>query len=255
MNTFVYLDKTKLKTILKRNKDKAYTYGLCKESGELYYVGIGVRDRVLKHNIASDIRNNPNRAKINTYLKHGCKFVLFEFNTREKCAELEQKIIAKFGRIDINTGTLTNLTDGGEHAPHGYVPPVELRQRKSKKAKESSDLYSEIAKQQWTNMSDEEKENRRQDKAHMMLSRWSNPEYRELKRQEAINRWSNPDFKAEVSLKIKESQPVEHLRSIMKNKWADPEFREMMIESRRIARIKKKGEPVPITQDILQNET
>lgn len=251
----ILLSKQKVKTLIKSNEGKSYTYALCRQDGTPYYIGVGTNSRIFRHGDNHDLNNCNNKLKINEINKYGISYAILCFNNRNYCAEMEKNAISYFGRRDIASGILSNLTDGGEHAPYGYVPPTELRQRKSKKAKENSDLYSDIAKQQWKNMGEEEKENRRQDKANMMLSRWANSEYRELKRQEAIDRWSNPDFKAAVSLKIKESQPVEHLRNIMKNKWADPEFREMMIESRRIARLKKKGEPVPITQDILQNET
>jgi hypothetical protein len=40
--------------------------------------------------------------------------ILFEFDCFSKCFEKEKELIKKYGRIDLKTGFLCNMTDGGE---------------------------------------------------------------------------------------------------------------------------------------------
>lgn len=85
-----------------------------KTNGEIFYVGKGVRDRWRKldrnyrwENIAS---------------KHGviCDIVANSLTNEEACI-LEKKLISLYGRLDCQTGTLANLTDGGEGVVGGRL--------------------------------------------------------------------------------------------------------------------------------------
>lgn len=74
----------------------------------IFYVGKGSKLRYK----GTDHRNNH---WINTVNKYGFNIEIIKDNLNEKDSfELEKKLISKYGRIDLKTGTLVNLTDGGE---------------------------------------------------------------------------------------------------------------------------------------------
>jgi hypothetical protein len=58
------LTKDKLNQILKQNRGKSYTYGLCRGSGDLFYVGVGIRQRVLNHTYEHELNRGGNKHKI-----------------------------------------------------------------------------------------------------------------------------------------------------------------------------------------------
>lgn len=82
---------------------------------EPFYVGKGKGNR-----ITETIYENKNQFKrniINKIVDNGLKpisIILHENLCEEESFELERKIIGLIGRRDLNTGTLTNFTNGGE---------------------------------------------------------------------------------------------------------------------------------------------
>jgi hypothetical protein len=83
-----------------------YTYLWLREDGTPYYVGKG----------------SSNRAFISS--KHGVhkpsekERILVEMSdSEEEAFEIEKFLIAHFGRLDIDTGCLRNMTEGGENPP------------------------------------------------------------------------------------------------------------------------------------------
>ena len=86
-----------------------------KTNGEIFYVGKG---RSRRWGQSSD-RNY--RWK-NIANKHGvfCDIVANSLTNEEACT-LEKKLIALYGRLDCDTGTLANLTDGGEGVVGGRL--------------------------------------------------------------------------------------------------------------------------------------
>jgi hypothetical protein len=98
------------------NKGKHYTYGLYRKDGTIFYVGIGTKQRVYKHfNVKT---KDGNKLKLAVISKDGSENIevkiLKWFDTKEQAAKLEVELVNYFGRRDIGTGILTNLTAGGE---------------------------------------------------------------------------------------------------------------------------------------------
>lgn len=91
---------------------KAYVYTHIRlDTNEIFYVGIGTQDNYKR---ASRVHNRTNYWN-NIVKKCGWKVdIVFDNLTWEDACKIEAELIAKYGRIDLGTGTLVNLTDGGE---------------------------------------------------------------------------------------------------------------------------------------------
>lgn len=104
---------------------------------EPFYVGKGQRDRELYHLTQECLANDCNLHKVNTVkkiVKRGLTPVIirvFESDIESLAYAEEKRLIALFGRRDLKTGVLTNLTDGGE-GKVGYVTPEETKNRISR---------------------------------------------------------------------------------------------------------------------------
>lgn len=84
-------------------KNDYYTYAYLRKDGTPYYIGKGRRDRAFSKQGRS--LHLPPRDRI-LFLKKGL--------TEEEAFKHEIYLIAVFGRKDLGTGILRNLTDGGE---------------------------------------------------------------------------------------------------------------------------------------------
>lgn len=112
--TYVYLDP---------RKPGRYEYGTWLFAYEPFYVGKGTKNRYKEHLWEANTDTNRNR---NPHKKHkinkirtetgGDPIIVFphtSIDARTVC-ELERCLVCAIGRLDQNTGPLTNLTDGGE---------------------------------------------------------------------------------------------------------------------------------------------
>lgn len=103
-----------------------------------FYVGKGSGDRYLQHLKTAKSNSywkDPNKIKINKIrkiLSVGLEptIDIITCNSEEDSFLLEKSIIEKYGRIDNNTGVLTNLSDGGE-GQSGWIPDVRYRNNMS----------------------------------------------------------------------------------------------------------------------------
>lgn len=99
-----------------------YVYLYVKPDGTPFYIGKGKEDRYLYHlqEAKKSRTKDSNKLKINTIrkiLKQGLEPQIRFIDTdlsEEQAFELEEFLIKEIGRIDLGTGTLTNLTNGGE---------------------------------------------------------------------------------------------------------------------------------------------
>jgi hypothetical protein len=95
-----------------------YVYGKFKFDYEPFYVGLGKNDRINEHFKPYSLKYNS--LKNNIILKilkndiNPIRFKLYENITLESAKRLERCLIKLIGRRDLNKGTLSNLTDGGE---------------------------------------------------------------------------------------------------------------------------------------------
>ena len=117
---------------------------LRKDTGEVFYVGIGQTE-----SRAYDTKNRKNKYWTNIYNKVGrdVEIVLENITWEEACQE-EVKLIAFYGRKDLGKGSLVNMTNGGE----GLVNPSDevrnkLRYEKSEYHKELLRNYQKGIKQ------------------------------------------------------------------------------------------------------------
>jgi NUMOD3 motif len=100
------------------------TYAYLREDGTPYYIGKGKRKRAFK----SHIRQN----KTNLKPKDNRKIIILKNNLNEKEAIKHEKyMIFVFGRKDLGTGILRNMTDGGDGI-EGYSHTEETKTKLSK---------------------------------------------------------------------------------------------------------------------------
>lgn len=102
---------------------KFYVYIWLRDDGTPYYVGKGCGRRAFVTN--SHLVNRPSINRI----------LLREFPTEESAREAEMFFIAHFGRKDIGTGILRNMTDGGDRGPVGYKHTEEWKIKMSERSK------------------------------------------------------------------------------------------------------------------------
>ena len=101
------------------NPNRFYTYAYLREDKTPYYIGKGTGDRIYSTNR----RNNPPKDK--------SRIIFLKQNlTEEEAFRHEIYMIAVFGRKDLRTGILHNLTDGGDGAS-GAIKSEKTRKKLS----------------------------------------------------------------------------------------------------------------------------
>jgi len=88
-------------------KNKYYTYLWLREDGTPYYVGKGHGNRAFT-SFSHGVVCPPEDSRI----------IVQEFDSEEQAFEAEKFLVVYFGRKDLGTGSLRNLTNGGENPPN-----------------------------------------------------------------------------------------------------------------------------------------
>ncbi len=162
------------------------------DNNELFYVGIGIGNRHMesgctkRNRVWNDIVKDAN----------GFKPIIVQKNVSRECAAyIETQLIEAFGRKNIGTGPLANLTDGGEGMP-GYKFTKDQREKcknaavSKYKSSQERDKMSQAATRAYKNP---EKKKR-----HLQACR--TPERRKKLSKNSIKAWSgNSDRKKKAS--------------------------------------------------------
>jgi hypothetical protein len=106
------------------NPNRFYTYAFLREDRTPYYIGKGTRDRIYR--TIGRIINPPKDKSRIIFLKQNL--------TEEEAFRHEIYMVAVFGRKDLGTGILHNLTDGGD-GTSGWVPSEETKKNISEAQK------------------------------------------------------------------------------------------------------------------------
>jgi len=119
------------------------------DTNEIFYVGIG------RNNRRPHSKWHRNGYWRNIVNKHGYSVeILHENIPYDECKKIERELILKYGRKDLGTGTLCNLTDGGE----GILGLVHTEESKIKIGKSvKTKLNSEETKKKLSDSSTGEK--------------------------------------------------------------------------------------------------
>lgn len=145
------------------------------------YVGKGCNDRVHKHKMLKTQLGNLIRKR--TKQGYNVEPVVTYHASELTALAMERFWIAVYGRLDQQTGTLFNLTEGGEGSA-GYIFTEEVKQKMSttrtgrpgRKWSDEQKLAKSLARKgtKLGPMSDEAK----QKKADAAIARYADPEYR-----------------------------------------------------------------------------
>ena len=99
------------------------------DSNLVFYIGIG------KSNKRPYSKNHRNTYWHNIVNKHGYKIEIISENiTWDEAKEMECRLILEYGRLDLKTGSLVNMTNGGEGIS-GYSHTEEWKKESSKRNK------------------------------------------------------------------------------------------------------------------------
>jgi hypothetical protein len=173
-----------------------YTYAYLREDKTPYYIGKGKRDRIYSNR--KRVKPPKDKSRI-IFLKQNL--------TEEEAFKHERYMIAVFGRKDLGTGILHNMTDGGEGTSNRGTPEQRSEIVRKAQASRTPEQRSEVAKKgRKTYLSTSTPEQRSEAAKKAQASR--TPEQRsEIARKANASR--TPEQRREVAKKAKASMTPE----------------------------------------------
>jgi len=218
------------------------------------YVGKGTGDRDISH-WSKGSHNKPFQDFISHLKQRGLVAILdrvFETKSEDEAFAKEIELIALYGRRNLGTGTLFNLTDGGE----GGSGTVRTPAHKAVDSKFTKEHWQDpeyrtkvVAAQQAAQSTPEARAN----KSIASTEAWAKPETRQ-KRQEGIKQarsteaskaktsaqakaqWSDPDYAAKQTANNQEIASRAEVKAAKaaaaKALWANPEWKAKMLAAR-----------------------
>ncbi len=102
-----------------KNDPSVFVYMYLREDGSPYYIGKGTKKRLSEHYSYSRNVHTP---------KDTSRIIVQEYESEEDTIKAEIFFISYYGRKDLGSGTLRNLTDGGEGCS-GRIVREETRRR------------------------------------------------------------------------------------------------------------------------------
>lgn len=202
-----------------QSKNDFYVYTWARpDTGDVFYVGKGRMSR----DVRSKDRHNPIFknivSKLNGMGMSPTVERIMEGLTEAEAFELEMKVIARHGRIDLKTGTLANLTSGGE----GKAGAILSEEDKKKKSLAMRDFLSDPANRSLLSA--------------RVKKRYEDPLEREKASAALVKRYEDPTEREKTSAalrgKPKTSEHVESVRTALVEAWKSDDLRE---SHRRIA--------------------
>jgi hypothetical protein len=203
------------------------------------YVGKGHGRRAWFHFSPKGIRLNANRLLANTLAKilsaglEPIVEIVARFKYEKTAYAREQKLVGRYGRIDLGTGILCNLTNGGEGGNGSQSSAFKRLNHDPKFQKRRRAAFDLI----WSN-----EDSRARAIAHRrnnMRKRLANPktrrEHQELGRANMIRLNRNPNHRAKCVAGLRQriatdpefrEQKSKQGRESMRNLWADDGFRQ-----------------------------
>ena len=166
---------------------KYYVYAYLREDNSPYYIGKGTKDRAFKkqgHTVSL-----PPKERIK---------IISENLTEQEAKFLEIDLIKKYGRKDLGTGILRNMTNGGEGSS-GRIATTEMRKKLSK-----------------SNLGKKQSEETKQKRANSLRGQRRTDEQRKKHKEAALKRWSKKDSAAEEirRSKIQEARKKQVIETI-----------------------------------------
>jgi hypothetical protein len=208
------------------------------KKGTPYYVGKGRRDRINeKHTVKLPV-DSYNRIKIAEGL------------TNENACRIERLHIRLWGRINIGTGCLRNLTNGGE-GTEGRITSLETIKKQSEKSKEwySVPENKTFMLQQWNNAETNKKRSSslkkslskpeiKAQRSDIQKELWKDPQIRENRIKAFTEAQNRPEVKEHLRTVNRQPEILEKKRQIALEQWKDPNHRAKWSESRRLSDLK-----------------
>ena len=148
-----------------------YTYAWLREDRTPYYIGKGKNGRAFR-------KGSPEKGRV-LLLKQNC--------TEDEAFRHEKYMISVFGRKDINTGILINLTEGGEGSS-GYLHTPENKQKmKVPLTDEHKQKLSEVRANLWKDPEYRERMTKKNKESHQTAQAKENNRLGQLNRDPISN--------------------------------------------------------------------